>query len=173
MSNAVGLVFPAATKLRPDKVPQAITASHKNGADDVFIKAGTDTFVYTQSGLDLKDVKVGDPVRFGEQTGTVLAVDKQIDAPKDLGAALPSLAVTTGVLCGAGRLADMVASHNTNLWAATLDVPFTTAFLYNMPKSGLAVAGTALFGAAIATALVVGIVNRPVDSDWADKYAAP
>lgn len=66
-------------KLHPELVQQAKGAARANGADDVFFSVGQDTYVASGEGFR-HGIKVGDEVRFGEQSGRVVDVDNEINS---------------------------------------------------------------------------------------------
>ena len=80
-------------KLPAGKGAEVLGAMAKNGADDVMVKVGEDTMVFSGRGMALGGVKAGQEVRVGDQVGTVLHVDKQLNSFMDGMKAWPGLAV--------------------------------------------------------------------------------
>jgi hypothetical protein len=80
------------------KLPQgldgaAVTAIAKNGADDVVVRVGSDTFVASGRGLNLDGVKPGAPVTLDGRAGQVLQVDRQLNTFVEGALAKPGLVV--------------------------------------------------------------------------------
>ncbi|MBM3266440.1 MAG: hypothetical protein FJZ01_02225 [Candidatus Sericytochromatia bacterium] len=67
-------------KLDPANDLPARDLAKGNGADDLFIKVGGDTYVATGRGLPLSGVKKGTAVKVGERYGVVTAVDAQLNS---------------------------------------------------------------------------------------------
>ena len=80
------------------KLPQGLDAAAaqqiaKNGADDVVVRVGADTFVASGRGVNMKGLKPGAEVKVGGQVGQVIQVDKQLNSFGDGMLAWPGLAV--------------------------------------------------------------------------------
>ncbi len=80
------------------KLPQGLDAAAaqaiaKNGADDVVIRIGADTFVASGRGLALGGVKAGTAATIDGRAGQVVQVDKQLNSLGEGLRAWPGLAV--------------------------------------------------------------------------------
>lgn len=123
------------TKLPAGKAADALGAIAKNGADDLLVKVGEDTFQVSGRGMALRGVKPGDAVTLGGKAGKVQHVDRQLNSFGEGMVAWPGLAVA-----GVGTV-----------WGA---VGFIQGVMQGSAFSGL---GIMLAGAALVAGLVINL----------------
>src|SRR5690242_929333 len=95
-------------KIRQGMELPAMETAKKNGADDIFVKMGNDTYAVSGTGFHVKDLHLGDKVTLNGQQAEITFIDDQInsamDGLKSVGKAAALAAGTGGVAVGGGLL---------------------------------------------------------------------
>jgi hypothetical protein len=152
---------PALVKVRAGKEDQALVIAKKNGADDVFVRVGKDTYVASGRDFDAKTVKAGHVVKVGDIEGVITSVDDQINSFKDGGQFGAPIGLGLGALAGVG----------TALWASA-SVPALVGPIggFMAPFVAMGVLGMALGAGAgaflaVAGGLALWASKRKIDLD--------
>jgi hypothetical protein len=88
-------------RLQPESVAEAVSRARANKLDDVFFRAGVDTYVASGRGIDAAAVRSGLEIRYGTQVGRIVHVDQQTTKTWQHMGASAFLFGLFGALCGA------------------------------------------------------------------------
>ncbi|MEB3187383.1 MAG: hypothetical protein VKP72_08090 [bacterium] len=182
VTNKSSIHLPEPMKLRPGTEKAAAAAARADGADNVFIQTGRDTFVSSARSLDLRDLKVGDVVTLEGRPGRVILVDDEANRPREaarkafdrfVDAARPIVAGSS--LIGAGATGYIMANtaatvgYGSGLSVAGAGVVGLGAGA--LTAGAYALAGATVAGAAVISSAAVGTAFKKVDTEALKRFA--
>jgi hypothetical protein len=180
VTNKSSIHLPEPMKLRPGTEKAAAETARTDGADNVFIQAGRDTFVSSARSLDLRDLKVGDAVTLDGRPGRVTMVDDEANRPDEAAsrafnrigeAARPIVAGSTvagGVASGI-ILADAAATVGSGASAAAAVA--VGSGVGAVTVGAYVLAGAAVVGGVVAATAAASAAFKKVDTEALKRFA--